>query len=74
MEEDMEENNRLQEIMNTITLERTKLKKTALTKIVKNITSVTQSFTSAIHTSLNIIKNLQENIIVFDLTRKTLHT
>lgn len=35
MEEDMEENNRLQEIMNTITLDRTKLKKTALTKIVK---------------------------------------
>jgi ATP-dependent Clp protease protease subunit len=35
MEEDMEENNRLQEIMNNITLERTKLKKTQLTKIVK---------------------------------------
>tara|TARA_R110001592_G_scaffold153282_10_gene381625 strand:- start:100 stop:648 length:549 start_codon:yes stop_codon:yes gene_type:complete len=35
MEEDMEENNRLQEVMNVITLERTKMKKTQLTKIVK---------------------------------------
>ncbi len=35
MEEDMEENNRLQDLMNNITLERTKMKKTQLTKIVK---------------------------------------